>query len=97
MADKDIAKIVREIVPVADYGVFTRPEYHRAASPGTLMERAACLLKAGEVVPALSDAIKRARDLAGSEDLILVTGSLFTVGEAMACIDPKKYQPDSIR
>ncbi len=97
MADKDIAKIVREIVPVADYAIFTRPEYHRAATPETLMQRAAPFMKAGEVVPVLSDALKRARGLGGPEDLILVTGSLFTVGEAMASIDPERYQPDSIR
>jgi dihydrofolate synthase/folylpolyglutamate synthase len=54
-------------------------------------------MKAGEVVPVLSDALKRARGLGGPEDLILVTGSLFTVGEAMASIDPERYQPDSIR
>jgi dihydrofolate synthase/folylpolyglutamate synthase len=97
MADKDIAKIIREIVPFADYVICSRPEYHRAASPETLMKRATPFAKAGEVVPALPDAIKRAKDLAGPEDLILVTGSLFTVGEAMACIDPNRYHPDPIR
>lgn len=97
MADKDIGKIVRQIVPFTDYVICTRPEYHRAASPETLMKRAAPFAKGGEVVPVLPDALKRARDLAGPEDLILVTGSLFTVGEAMGCIDPKKYQPDPLR
>jgi folylpolyglutamate synthase/dihydropteroate synthase len=35
--------------------------------------------------------------MADREDLILVTGSLFTVGETMAILDPERYKPDSIR
>jgi dihydrofolate synthase/folylpolyglutamate synthase len=97
MADKDIPKIVREIVPAADYVICTRPDYYRAAPPETLMKLAFPLWKAGEISLGLADAINKAKTLASPEDLILVTGSLFTVGEAMACIDPQKYQPDSIR
>ena len=97
MADKDISKIVREIVPAADYVICTRPEYYRAAPPETLGKAALPLWRGGEVCPRLTDALKRARKLAGSEDLILVTGSLFTVGEAMACLEPQTYQPDNIR
>jgi dihydrofolate synthase/folylpolyglutamate synthase len=97
MADKEISKIVREIVPVADYVICTRPEYYRAAPPETLMNAAAPLWKGGEASPSLPDALKRATALAAPEDLILVTGSLFTVGEAMACLEPQTYQPDKIR
>jgi folylpolyglutamate synthase/dihydropteroate synthase len=35
--------------------------------------------------------------MAKGEDLILVTGSLFTVGETMAILDPETYKPDRIR
>jgi dihydrofolate synthase/folylpolyglutamate synthase len=97
MADKDISKIVREIVPAADYVICTRPEYYRAAPPETLRKAAFPLWKGGEACPRLTDALKRAAELAGPEDLILVTGSLFTVGEAMACLEPQTYQPDKIR
>ena len=97
MGDKDISKIVREIVPAADYVICTRPEYYRAAPPETLGKAAFRLWKGGEVCPRLTDALKRAKELAGPEDLILVTGSLFTVGEAMARLEPRTYQPDKIR
>jgi dihydrofolate synthase/folylpolyglutamate synthase len=97
MADKDILKIVREIVPAADYVICTRPEYYRAAPPETLMKAAFPLWKGGEVSPGLPDALKTATEMAAPEDLILVTGSLFTVGEAMACLEPQTYQPDKIR
>jgi dihydrofolate synthase / folylpolyglutamate synthase len=97
MADKDITGIIRVIVPAADYVICTRPEYPRAALPETLMKAALPLWNGGEVSPGLPDALKRARDMADPNDLILVTGSLFTVGEAMACLDPGTYHPDRIR
>jgi dihydrofolate synthase/folylpolyglutamate synthase len=97
MSDKDIPKIMREIVPLADQVIFTRPEYYRAASPETLMQKAERFKKRGEIVTPLSEALKKARRMAGPEDVILVAGSLFTVGEAMACLDPERFQPDKLR
>jgi dihydrofolate synthase/folylpolyglutamate synthase len=97
MSDKDIPKIMREIVPLADQVIFTRPGYYRAANPETLMQKAERFKKRGEIVTPLPEALKKARRMAGPEDVILVTGSLFTVGEAMACLDPERYQPDKLR
>lgn len=97
MADKDITRIVREIVPASDHVICTRPEYYRAASPETLVHAASPFWKTGELVPTLANALKRAKAMAAPEDLILVTGSLFTIGEALACLEPYRYPPDSIR
>ncbi|MGE5839242.1 MAG: bifunctional folylpolyglutamate synthase/dihydrofolate synthase [Deltaproteobacteria bacterium] len=97
MADKDVSGVLRGIVPLADYVVFTRPEYYRAAAPEALMQAAVPLGKPGESQPTLARAIERAKGLANREDLILVTGSLFTVGETMAVLDPETYKPDRIR
>jgi len=97
MADKDVRNILRGIVPIADYVLFTRPEYYRAAEPETLMQEASSLGKPGEIQPTLAKALRKAKHMADREDLILVTGSLFTVGETMAILDPERYKPDSIR
>jgi dihydrofolate synthase/folylpolyglutamate synthase len=97
MADKDVPTILRGIVPMANYVLFTRPEYYRAAAPETLMQQALPLGKPGEIQPTLAKAIEKAKRMADRKDLILVTGSLFTVGEAMAILDPEKYKPDSLR
>jgi dihydrofolate synthase/folylpolyglutamate synthase len=97
MRDKDVPKIMREIVPLADRVIFTNPEYYRAANPETLMQEAERFKKRGEIVTPLSEALEKARKTAGPDDVILVTGSLFTVGEAMACLDPERYQPDNLR
>jgi dihydrofolate synthase/folylpolyglutamate synthase len=97
MKDKDIGGVVRSIGPISDYILYSRPEYYRAAAPEEIQGAAAPLGKRGEVVCPLKDAIARARELAGPEDMILICGSLFTVGEAMTCLDPERYGPDEVR
>ncbi|MDQ1333369.1 MAG: dihydrofolate synthase / folylpolyglutamate synthase [Thermodesulfobacteriota bacterium] len=95
MADKAISEMMRIIVPLADYLICTRPLYYRAANPEILMKEAAPLGRPGETVLLLTDALTRARKIANPEDLILVCGSLFTVGEALTYFDPETYRPDN--
>ena len=94
MADKDIPALLRAIVPISDRVLYTRPVYSRAADPSVLMKKAHPLNIPGEIVPSLAEALKKAETLATSKDLIVVCGSLFTVGEALTCFDPIRYKPD---
>lgn len=96
MEDKDIPSIMKEIVPLADYVIYTRPVYSRAAAPETLKLAAAPLGKAGEIAATLPQALDRATQIADAADLILISGSLFTAGEALSLLDPGKYRPDEI-
>jgi len=97
MADKDIGKIIKRIVPIADYVIYTSPDYYRSASPESLMKEAFHLRKPGKLVPRIPDAIDTAKAMAKPDDMILVTGSLFTVGEALTYFDPEKYGTDGSR
>lgn len=94
MGDKEISRILRAIVPLSDYVIYTRPVYSRAAPPETLMTEAAPLGRPGEMVPFLTGALDRAKEIADPCDLIVVCGSLFTVGEAMTYFDPGTYRTD---
>ena len=96
MEDKDVGKILKGILPIANYVFYTRPKYYRSASPERLMKVGSTLGKPGEIVPGISVALDKAREMAGPTDMILVTGSLFTVGEAMTTLDPEKYRPDPV-
>jgi dihydrofolate synthase/folylpolyglutamate synthase len=96
MEDKEIGQMLRAIVPMADHVFYTRPVYSRAADPATLMVEASALKRPGEVEPALTNAIKRAVDMAHPDDLVVVCGSLFTVGEALTFFDPETYAPDNL-
>ncbi len=96
MADKDIKNIIRLISPAADYIICTRPDYYRAADPGRILMELQALGKPGEAVDSLAGAIERAKAMASSGDLILITGSLFTVGAALTILDPVTYRPDPV-
>ncbi len=82
MADKEIEGILTKLLPLADAVVFSRPEYSRAATPEALARKAAGAAGESYVIPELPTAIEKALSLAGEDDLVVITGSLFTVGEA---------------
>jgi dihydrofolate synthase/folylpolyglutamate synthase len=88
MADKDIGGVLAPILPLADHVYLTRPKYHRAATPEHLLERIRSEI--GEIdaptalYPDLPKAINAAAKAAGPWDLVVISGSLFTVGEARA-------------
>jgi len=94
MADKDIPALVRTLARAARHMVLTRPRYERAANPEVLAEA----LGEGaswEVVGELGAAIERAMALAGARGVVVVSGSLFTVGEARAWLSghwPRKEE-----
>jgi dihydrofolate synthase/folylpolyglutamate synthase len=97
MADKEIGQLLRGIVPIADYVIHTRPVYSRAADPEILMKEAAPFKRPSEVEPLLTRAIEKAKDMADPEDLIVICGSLFTVGEALTYFDPETYGTDGFQ
>jgi len=94
MDDKDIREILKWIVPLGDHIIYTRPRYYRAAAPERLMAEAASFDVPGEIVPTLFPALDRARALACPSDVIVVCGSLFTVGEALSYFDPETYSAE---
>ena len=96
MADKAAKPILRAILPLADEVLFTRPVYDRAMDPGHLKDQADTLPLRHEVVHSLSRAIDKAKAAAREQDLILITGSLFLVGEALSILDPISWAPDPI-
>ncbi len=96
MGDKDIRGIVGGIVPIADYVIFTQPDYYRSASPEKLMRAAAAFEVKGETRPGILEALDRALTMADPDDMILICGSLFTVGEALNRLDPETYPAEDI-
>jgi dihydrofolate synthase/folylpolyglutamate synthase len=76
-----------ELLEALDVGkarlvVATAADWPRARPPGEVADAARSLGVEVEVVPSVRDAVGRARALAAPEDLVLVTGSLYVVGEA---------------
>jgi dihydrofolate synthase/folylpolyglutamate synthase len=83
MRDKALSEMAEILFPVAERVIATRPENPRAASPEEIEQAAA---RTGVEVEAVDDvqlALERARALAGSGAVVVITGSIYLVGEVM--------------
>lgn len=84
--DKDIKGILDELLPCAGRVVLTKSKIvERAADPNGIKK----LIPHGKdlyLTDNLKEAIEKAKEIAGKKDLILITGSLFVVGEARQII-----------
>ena len=94
MKDKDIKSIIKAIVPIAKYVYYTSPKYERSAKPEQLATEAANLCIPGEISCSIEDAIYKAKKMSEKSDLIVITGSFFTIGEAISLLDPDTYSID---
>ncbi len=83
MADKDGQAILKSLLPLAQTVIFTRPHYFRADKPENLARQAEPYPLEVLLEPEVAQAVHRARSLAGPQDQVVVTGSLYTVGEAL--------------
>jgi len=78
MRDKAIEEVAGILFPIATELVLTAPDTPRALRPEALAEFAG----RGHIEPTVEAAINYARTHAADEDVIVITGSLFVVGEA---------------
>jgi len=81
--DKDVERVMGLLAPLADVGYAATTDNPRAATASRVAE---AMERAGlaEVEPhaSVGEAVRAAMDRAGEDDLILVTGSFYTVGDA---------------
>lgn len=81
--DKDISGILDELLPISDSIILTRARVaERAAEPSKIKELIKTADKDIFLTKGVEEALDKARSIADPEDAILVTGSLFVVGEA---------------
>jgi dihydrofolate synthase/folylpolyglutamate synthase len=84
MKDKNIKQTLNYITPLTKRILLTRAEYDRSADPEDLKHYFKEHRPRPQVFSTIPQAITQAMKKAGPEDLILITGSLFVVGEARA-------------
>ncbi len=105
MSDKDIYGILKPLLPLCSEIIFTSPNYGRAATPEYLKEIAAKEGFQSKICPSVAEALKTAVEIAGSykqkathseqrQPLILITGSFYTIGEAMEVLGEKSILGD---
>jgi dihydrofolate synthase/folylpolyglutamate synthase len=90
LKEKDIKGILHTLAPLADHIILSQPRVERAASVASLREALGQNGTKAEIVEDLHEAITRGISLTGEEDLLCITGSLYTVGEAKAFLGAQR-------
>jgi dihydrofolate synthase/folylpolyglutamate synthase len=80
MSDKDLPSMLALLRDVDAPVIFSRIDWHRAASPADLAAR---FQGESETAESSSEALSRARERAGRDGIVFVCGSLYLVGEAI--------------
>lgn len=81
MSDKDCKGMLKRLAGIANHIILTSPRVSRASKVDELGRIAEKLGVSHESIPETSRAMERASFLAGKNDLICVTGSIYLVGE----------------
>jgi dihydrofolate synthase / folylpolyglutamate synthase len=86
MRDKAIAEMAEILFPVADRVIATRAENPRSASAEEVRDAAGRTGAEIEIAPTVHQAIEMARRLAPENAAVVITGSIYVVGEAMQAL-----------
>ncbi|HYN14556.1 MAG TPA: folylpolyglutamate synthase/dihydrofolate synthase family protein [Terriglobales bacterium] len=83
MRDKAVGEIAEILFPLAEHVIATRAENPRSASPEEIREAAARTGAEVETAPTVAMALERASELVERDGIVVVTGSIYVVGEAL--------------
>ena len=86
MRDKAISEIAEILFPLAERIVATTADNPRSASTEEICEAAVRTHAEIETAADMPSAITRARALAGEDGIVVITGSIYIVGEAMRAL-----------
>jgi dihydrofolate synthase / folylpolyglutamate synthase len=92
MRDKAMQEITEILFPIARHVIVTHANNPRSASPDEIRQAAARVAADADIEEAenVASALNRARNLAGFGGLVVVTGSIYVVGEAMQTLGASK-------
>jgi dihydrofolate synthase / folylpolyglutamate synthase len=84
MNDKDVGGILEILQPKAEYLILTQPDNERAFSAAELEEFITKSFDRSRLfsTQTVTDALKKADEISSPDSIILITGSLYLVGEA---------------
>jgi dihydrofolate synthase/folylpolyglutamate synthase len=86
MRDKAIGEMAEILFPCAGRVILTHAENPRSATPAEIRQMSARVAAELEEAPDVPAALNRAAELAGSTGIVVVTGSIYVVGEAMRSV-----------
>jgi dihydrofolate synthase/folylpolyglutamate synthase len=81
MKDKPTGEMLEVLSGFGDLFFLVRPNQVRSEDPKRLRETLSQFGKPSEIVEHIPEALERIRQIAQPDDLVCITGSIFTVGE----------------
>lgn len=90
MADKDWPEMLSVLAPLAKEVIVTAPKLARSCPPHLLASEVSKYCSKVQVVDDVAQALNMGLKMAEPQDLVLVTGSIFTVSEARQAIAKSK-------
>jgi dihydrofolate synthase/folylpolyglutamate synthase len=87
--DKDIEGMFTELMPLVNELIAVKSFHPRAIDPDKLVDMAQAFGHPVECIVDIPLAVEKALQMAGEEDLVLVTGSIFVVAEARKFLEKK--------
>ena len=82
MEDKAVDEMLNLFSTIGDRFILVKPNQERALNPEELAKRLSVFDKPVDIIPDIPDALETAEKISNSNDLICITGSIFTVSEA---------------
>ncbi|MBZ4666636.1 folylpolyglutamate synthase/dihydrofolate synthase family protein [Mahella sp.] len=80
LADKDVHAILENLVPLAAYIITTRPDSPRAMEAEKLLALVKEMNAQGQAIDDIECAVQASLDMAGQDDLVVISGSLYLIG-----------------
>ncbi|HJV65836.1 MAG TPA: folylpolyglutamate synthase/dihydrofolate synthase family protein [Geomonas sp.] len=93
MADKELSGLLGHLLPLADRVFAVAPALERALPAQELADFCRAAGAEAEAAGSVPDGLERARQAAADDDLVVVCGSLFTVGEARSLLVSRRFEP----
>jgi dihydrofolate synthase/folylpolyglutamate synthase len=81
LADKELAPVLDSLLPLADEVIVTTPNSVRAGAPEAITAQVSARGVVARTIPAVAEAVRMALAAATPDDLVLITGSLYLIGE----------------
>jgi len=82
MEDKPIDEMLKIFAQTGDHFFLVKPNQPRALDPNILAKRLSGIQKPIDIIPDIPYALKSAKKSSNPNDLICITGSIYTVSEA---------------
>ena len=83
LRDKAVAEMAEILFPIAERVIVTHANNPRSATPAEIRQAAARVVDEIGEAASVRTALEQAEVAAGADGLVVVTGSIYIVGEAM--------------